>query len=162
MTTGTVEEVRGVEELRGEYEAALQRERELVAEIRCLAADEERAVETEDEVAISEVTRRRLEYPMKLAVVMRRRARLLLQVAEAEQEEASAERNAAREKANRAEQAFRKAEQRRDEARGLYAGADGGYVQAREQLLRAREGLNNVLGMDVEAVVQRLAKGGTQ
>lgn len=153
------EEVRGVEELREEYEQALAREREIVAEIRALSADEEQAVEAADEILISEVARRRLELPMHLMVVMRRRARLLLQVTEAEFEEASAERQQASEKVLQVEKAFRKAERKLEEERNVYAGADGEYIAAREQLARAQEGLNRVLAMDARAVLEGLEKG---
>lgn len=159
MGTQTQTEERSVEELRGEYEAVLDRERGLVAEIRGLAGDEENAVEAADEILISEVARRRLELPMRLMVVMRKRARLLLEVAEAELEASTAERQQAREKVNRVEAALRKAEQRLEEERTVYSGADDDYRVAREQLVRAREALEMVMHMDAEAVVKGLAKG---
>lgn len=159
MSTQTVEEVRVLDQVRSELVKAQQEERNLVGEIREVAAAAEQAVETGDVKAIKRVAVRRAELPLLLAAAVRRRARLALEVAELELAEVEAERAAAAKAVMPLREAERRAREEREEAEAIVGDLQAQAHGARDNVRRAREALATVNSIDPDELAKGARRG---
>lgn len=161
QTEMNTEEIEGasLDELRGAYEKALNKEVALVQELRNLANETEEAVDLDDDFLIGEVARRRIELPLKLAAVVRQRARLELQVAELELEEAREEREAVVREVVPLREAEQEARVRREQAEGYASDATFRVSQKQDRVRSLRDAVANAQNLKPSVLAERLVGG---